>query len=205
MNIQRLRFSIEENLRIEAVNDIFVRGNLSISDSYFYLNTLCTHVSQFYQNLIMLLSALTKVIAFTLYLSFSHPEIFQYLLIALPVLYFPTKLLTKYNRKFSHISYEYAEEISRDLERVIDNLFLIKILNKFKDEIRLFKNNLSNYYSAQINNQKSGLINSLFPTLVTMLFLSFALMFEITIKFLTLDIIAIFLRLFQSIVKQINM
>ena len=124
MNIQRLRFSIEENLRIEAVNDIFVRGNLSISDSYFYLNTLCTHVSQFYQNLIMLLSALTKVIAFTLYLSFSHPEIFQYLLIALPVLYFPTKLLTKYNRKFSHISYEYAEEISRDLERVIDNLFL---------------------------------------------------------------------------------
>lgn len=199
MNVQRLRFSIEENLRIEAVNDVFIRGNLSTSDSYFYLNTLCTHISQFYQNLVMLLSALTKVIAFTFYLSFSHPEIFQYLVMAFPILYFPSKLLTKYNRKFSHISYEYSEAISRDLEKVIDNLFLIKILNKFNDEIRLFKNNLSNYYSAQINNQKSGLLNSLFPTLVTMLFLSFALMFEVTIKFLTLDIIAIFLRLFQSI------
>ena len=199
MNIQKFRFAIEEKLRSEALNDIFIRGNLSISDSYFYVNTLCTHISQFYQSFAMLLSATSKILSFFIYLLLFKLQIVKYFLIAIPILYFSTKFITSFNRKYSHISYNYSQEISKDLERVIDNLFLIKIVNKFKDEINMFKSNLSHYYSAQLNNQKSGLINSLYPSLATMLIFSIFLLFENMLKYFTIDLIAVFLRMFQSI------
>ena len=47
MNIHRLRLNIEESLRENFLDEIFTRGNYSISDSYFFINTLCVHVSTF--------------------------------------------------------------------------------------------------------------------------------------------------------------
>ena len=60
MNIQKLRFDIESNLRTEILNDVFSRGNFSVADSYFYVNTLTVHISQFYQNVTMFFQALLK-------------------------------------------------------------------------------------------------------------------------------------------------
>ena len=47
--------------------------------------------------------------------------------------------LQNFFRKYSHISYESSIDISENVERVIDNLYLIKILNKFTDEKELFQ------------------------------------------------------------------
>ena len=44
----------------------------------------------------------------------------------------PTLYLTKQGRKFAHIAYEYGQEISSDVEKILDNLFLIKILGEVK-------------------------------------------------------------------------
>ncbi len=199
MNIHGLRLNIEENLRIDLLKEVFLRGNLSIADSYFYLNTLSQHISQFYQTFTMLISSLVKVVAFSLFLIFTESEVLIYFGIGFLILSFPTRYFTSLNRRYSHTSYEYGQSISSDLERVLDNLYLIKILKKFKDEINIFKDNLRTYYDAQLNNQKYGTINSLFPTFIAMILLSITLLLPNGKNIVTLDLIAILLRLFQSV------
>ena len=199
MNIHSLRLNIEENLRIDLLKEVFLRGNLSIADSYFYLNTLSQHISQFYQTFSMLISSLVKVVAFSLFLIFTESEVLIYFGIGFLILSFPTRYFTSLNRRYSHTSYEYGQSISSDLERVLDNLYLIKILKKFKDEKKIFKNNLRTYYDSQLNNQKYGTINSLFPTFIAMILLSITLLLPNGKNLVTLDLIAILLRLFQSV------
>ena len=177
MNIQKLRFDIESNLRTEILNDVFSRGNFSVADSYFYVNTLTVHISQFYQNITMFFSSLIKVLSFSIFILYTNPEIFMYFIVGSLLLYFPTKYFTKLNKKFANDSYYSALEISNDLERVVDNLYLIKILKKYETEIKKFKNNLDEYYYSQLNNQKYGIINSIVPTFSTMVILSTVLLF----------------------------
>ena len=124
MNIHSLRLNIEENLRIDLLKEVFLRGNLSIADSYFYLNTLSSHISQFYQTLSMLISSLVKVIAFSLFLIAANKEILLYFAIGFVILSIPTRYFTSLNRKYSHVAYNSGQSISSDLERVLDNLFL---------------------------------------------------------------------------------
>ena len=199
MNIHTLRLNIEENIRTSLLREVFTRGNFSVADSYFYLNTLSSHVAQFYQNLAMLISSIVKVVSFSIFLIFTKSFIFYYLLFGIVLLYLPTKFFTLLNRNYSHKSYEYGISISKDLERVLDNLYLIKILKKYKDEINKFINNLKGYYDAQINNQRFGTLNSIFPSFITLLLLSFGLLFSNLNSLISLDTIAILIRLFQSI------
>lgn len=199
MNIQKLRFDIESNLRTEILNDVFSRGNFSVADSYFYVNTLTVHISQFYQNITMFFSSVIKVLSFSIFILYTYPEIFIYFIFGSLILYFPTKYFTKLNKEFANDSYYSAHEISNDLERVIDNLYLIKILKKYDTEIKKFKNNLNEYYHSQLNNQKYGIINSIVPTFSTMVILSTVLIFFDNIKLISLDVVVILLRLFQSL------
>ena len=199
MNIQKLRFDIESNLRTEILNDVFSRGNFSVADSYFYVNTLTVHISQFYQNITMFFSSLIKVLSFSIFILYTNPEIFMYFIVGSLLLYFPTKYFTKLNKKFANDSYYSALEISNDLERVVDNLYLIKILKKYETEIKKFKNNLDEYYYSQLNNQKYGIINSIVPTFSTMVILSTVLLFFDNIELISLDVVVILLRLFQSL------
>lgn len=199
MNIHNLRLDIEESLRENFLDEIFLRGNYSISDSYFFINTLCVHVSTFYQNFTILLTSIVKISLFSVFLLTTETSIFFYFVLGILFLFIPLRYFTKLNRHYSHISYETSIEISDNVERVIDNLYLIKILNKFKFEKKSFKLNLDNYYNSQINNQKYGTLNSLFPTFITMFFLSVILIFFPISSLITLEFIAIILRLFQSL------
>ena len=134
-----------------------------------------------------------------MFLLVTESNVFLYFIVGFLLLSIPSRYFTKLNRKYSHISYESSIDISENVERVIDNLYLIKILNKFTDEKELFKNNLNNYYDAQINNQKYGTLNSLFPTFITMMILSILMLFFPISSIVTLEFIAIILRLFQSL------
>ena len=122
----------------------------------------------------------------------------MYFIVGSLLLYFPTKYFTKLNKKFANDSYYSALEISNDLERVVDNLYLIKIL-KIRNRIKKFKNNLDEYYYSQLNNQKYGIINSIVPTFSTMVILSTVLLFFDNIELISLDVVVILLRLFQSL------
>ena len=199
MNIHNLRLSIEEQLKIDFLNEVYLRGNFSISDSYFFVNTLCSHVANFYQNFSILITSFVKIILFSSFLLFTQPSAVFYFFIGFLFLIIPLRYFTKLNREYSHISFNSGLSISNDIERVIDNLYLIKIMKNFNNEKIMFQKNLYDYYSSQINNLKYGSLNSLVPSFITMVFLSILFLFSTLASRITLEFIAIILRLFQSL------
>ena len=60
-----------------------------------------------------------------------------------------------------------GDKVSEEIESVIDNLFLIKILKKSKSEVENFSNFLTKYYKSRINDIKTGTMNSILPNFLT--------------------------------------
>ena len=115
------------------------------------------------------------------------------------ILFLPTLYLTKLGRKYAHIAYESGQQISLDLEKVLDNLFLIKILKYVQKEVFNFKQSLETFYKSRLNDIKAGTANTLMPNFFTLFVLSILLVFFDFLKYLTFDFIGILLRLFQSL------
>ena len=54
-------------------------------------------------------------------------------------MYFPTIYIIKLGRKTSHKTYLTSQEISEKIEKIVDNLYLIKILNLAHQELTNFR------------------------------------------------------------------
>ena len=195
----KLQNDIERNLRIYLVEEVFDRGNVSTSDAYYYVMTLCSQVGSFYATLAAFFGSIIQIIAFTTYLLFTNLETVFIFSIGSLLLFFPTLYLTKLGRKYAHNSYTYGQNISKNLEKTLENIFLIKILQQVKNEILAFDKNLIEFYKYRLNDIKVGTISSIMPNFFTLFSLSILLIFFDFVKFLTLDFIGILLRLFQSL------
>src|SRR6056300_933590 len=51
MNLEILKLNVQENLRTYFIREVFDKGNYSVADAFFYVNTLSIHVSTFYGSL----------------------------------------------------------------------------------------------------------------------------------------------------------
>ena len=60
-----LQVSIEKSLRVHLLEEVFTRGNVSISDAYYYINTLAPQVGGFYSTLSVFLGSLIQIIVFS--------------------------------------------------------------------------------------------------------------------------------------------
>ena len=98
-----------------------------------------------------------------------------------------------------HKNYQYSRKTNKEIQRVVDNLFLIKILNKEKEEIDRFDKTITNALETFYQTFKYGTLNSFLPSFITLVVLSIVLSFEFFVLKITLDFVAITLRLFQSV------
>ena len=194
-----LQISVEKNLRLHLLEEVFVRGNVSVSDAYFYVNTLSAQVGGFYSTLSVFFGSLIQIIVFSGYLLISNLNIVLIFGGGVLILFIPTFLLTKLGRKYAHIAYVSMNQISKDIEKVLDNLFLIKILKFVNKELENFENSLKKFYQSRVNEVKVGTVNALMPNFFTLFLLSVLIVFFDFMKFLTFDFIGILLRLFQSL------
>ena len=105
------------------------------------------------------------------------------------LLFFPTRYFLRLSRKFIHISYEKSLSISNDIQRVVDNIFLIKILKTSESEINKFGKIANDYTKAQLNNYKYGTINSILPNFLTILAFSILIVFFDLLEYLTLGLL----------------
>ena len=195
----KLQIDIEKNLRTHLLEEVFVRGNVSISDAYYYVNTLSAQVGGFYSTLATFFGSFVQIVVFSGYLLLSNFQAVITFAIGSLLLFLPTLYLTKQGRKFAHIAYESGQQISLDLEKVLDNLFLIKILKLVKKEVNNFRESLNKFYYSRLSDIKVGTANTLMPNFFTLFVLSVLLVFFDFIKYLTFDFIGILLRLFQSL------
>lgn len=199
MNVLKMKLNIEENLRTYLINEVFDKGNYSISDAYYFINTISMQVASFYGTLTVFLSSLLQIFVYAAYLIYSDLNTVMVFFIGLLILAYPTFILTKTGRKYAHLTYQFGENISKDTEKILDNLFLIKIVNRVNKEIGNFKNSLNSYYNSSFNNLRYGTLNAILPNFSTMILLSILLVFFNFVKVLTLDFIGVMLRLFQTL------
>ena len=199
MNLQSLQLIVRENLRVHLLDEVYKKGNYSLSDATFYVNELTTHISYFYSALTLVISACLQFVFYGSFLIYSSFEIISIFIIGGIILFFPSRYLLRLGRKYIHISYDNSLKISKDIQRVVDNIFLIKILRTNKIEIENFRKITSNYSKAQLNNFKFGTINSILPNFLTILIFSILIVFFDLLEFLTLEFIGVTLRLVQTL------
>ena len=197
--IQKLTLEIRESLRSYLLKEIYNRGNYSIADSTFYVNELTIHISYFYNAFAKILTYPIQLFVYVFFLIDSNFEFSSYLLVLGIIIYFPTRLLLKQARKYIHISYEKSKKISQDIQKIIDNMFLIKILKTSDLELSRFKKVSRSYESAQFKNFNFSTINSIFPTFFATSVFVIALLNKSIIKLITLEFIGVTLRLVQTL------
>lgn len=198
MLLKALELNVRENINVFLLKEVFDKRNYSIADGFFYLNVLSGHISYFYSNLTNFINSVLQVIAFTVYLVISDVETVGTFGIGALILYYPTKSLLKKARSFMHESYEYSQQSNQEVQRVIENMFLIKLLKKDTEEINNYKKTFNDYSSTTLQNHKYGAINSFLPSFTTMFVFAVLLTISSIATSLTLDFIGVMFRLFQS-------
>ena len=197
--IKDLQLRIGNSLKEHIFSSIFEKQNLSIADSYFYINTLAGHISFFFASISSLLNFLLQSIAFSVYLVISNPTdigIFTFVII---LLLKPISMFLKKSRESMHQSYIQGRAASYDIQRVVENLFLIKLLNKEKDELIRYAKRITSQRKYLLTNHKYGLVNAVLPSFITIFIMSLIVSYFSTNFTITIEFVGITIRMFQSL------
>ena len=196
--LRKIEFTVTKNLKEYILKRIFERRTYSIADAYFYTNDLSGHIGYFYSNFASFLNNIFNILFFTLYLVVSNLYVMIVFALGLLILFYPIKLLLKITREYVDKSYYVTKDSMTEIERVVQNLFLIKILKKEKKELDKFSNTLATLNSYLLKKHNFGVLNGYLPSFLTLTILSIILIFFSSVK-LTLDFIGVTLKLFGSI------
>lgn len=177
MNIQSLVLQVQENLKMYLIKEIYKKGNFSIADVTFYSNTLSMHISFFYSALTNLLNNLVQLTVYSTFLLITDLETFGILFLGALLLAYPTKKLLGLGRYYMHKSYVITQELGKNMQRIVDNIFLIKILKTSNSEFQEYNENIKKANRANYNNYKYGAINSLIPNFLTLFVFSLIIAF----------------------------
>ena len=199
INILSLQLQVEKNLRVYLIREVYKKGNYSIADATFYINTLSGHVGFFYGALTAFLNSCLQILIYSTFLLSTNIETIGLFAAGGLVLFFPTRLLLKLGRKYMHEAWLNAQQTGRDVQRVVENIFLIKILGTSKEEILRYDNTTKKLQESQLKNQAYGTINSLMPNFITVFTLSLLFIFTNLTKTVTLEFLGVTLRLVQNI------
>ena len=199
VNIHDLQLHVERNLKAYVLTEVYKKGNYSIADATFYTNALSGHLSYFYGALAGIVNNIIQIIAYSSFLLLTDFETISAFAIGGIILFFPTRYLLLKSRIYMHQSWTYNQEVGRDIQRVIQNLFLIKILKTSEYELNLYKKSLLSLQVSQFRNLAYGTINSLLPNFLTVFTISTLVAFFNFASAITLEFLGITLRLVQTI------
>ncbi len=199
MILKNIEINVNKNLKIHILGELLEQKNYSTADSYFYLNILTTHISFFYSSFANFLNSFLQIAVYLAYLIISDSRSVLVLLVGVLILYYPAKQLLLKARSAMHEVYEAGQTSNKEIQRVVDNLFLIKILKKEKQEISNFSYTLQKFFENDLKNFRYNILNSFLPGFFTLFSLSVVASFSRFVKFLTIDFIGVALRLFQSV------
>ena len=199
LNLKMLELEIGRKLKKRLLEEVFSKSNYSISDAYFYVNELTNHVTFFYQHLTGFINSIIQVAIYSYYLIDSDSTTLIYFLGGIVVLYFPLQSIIVKSRKYTDKAYWVSLNVSEEIAKVVENMYLIKILKKDKEEIRNFESILEERDRYGIRTVIWGSLSGYLPTFLTMFVLAILISFSNVVKTLTIDFIGVTLRLFQQL------
>ncbi len=197
--MKTLEVTVEKNLRVYVMTQVFKQKDFSISDAYFYINKITSHVSFFYSALTNFINFLIQALVYFLYLLFTNPSIITAFSIGVFVLILPIKKLIVSSKNYMHKTFLFEKKSDEEIQKVIDNIYLIKILKKDDDELKKFSETSDQVADGQLKNHLYSILSADFPSFITIITFSVFIAYFGNFNFITLDYIVITLRLFQSL------
>ncbi len=198
-NIFSLTKDIEKSVKVYLLKEVYKRGNYSVADATYYIESLSGHIAYFFNSFSNIMSSGIQVIIFISFLTYDSFEVLSTFGVLLIALYYPTKWLLSKGRSAMEDSFAYSQFSVRYIQRIIDNLFLVKILNTEKFEVLNFENNITDLNNTERKRFVLSDINTTIPNFIAIF--SFALIVALGADrlTLTLEFIGITLRLMQSV------
>ena len=197
MTMKKLAMRVTRNIKVYLLREVFEKRNYSVADAYFYINQLAGHVSFFYGNLVGLANSILQTVAYISYLTLADKNAFIAFGAGIVILFYPVRFLIKRARKYMHEIYAFSKYSNEEIQRIVDNMFLIKLLKKEEEELGKFRSTLEKLNDSDYKNIKWTSINGYLPSFSTMLILSILIGIGDVAKSLTLDFIGVTLKLFQ--------
>ena len=197
--IKNLEFNVNLNMKTYLLNEVFEKRNYSVADTYFYVNALSGHIAYFYSSFSGFLTSLLQIFIYSSYLLVVDSRSVGLFIVGVAILIYPIKKLLDAARNYMNNSYYKSQDANREIQRVVENMFLIKILKKDVYEMQRFEKSISSMFKNLLMNYKVGLVNGFLPSFLTLSSLSIVLGFSTYAKMITLDFIGVTLRLFQSL------
>lgn len=199
LNLKSLQLKVSENLKTFFIKESFDKSNFTIADASYFLNQLTDHISYFYGATSLVLSSALQMILYILFLiSTSLDAIKGFILIGL-FLIFPTIYLLKQARSSMDKTYFFGQKINKNTQKIIENMYLIKILKTVKNELEKFSTNNSEFSKYQYKNYLFTNLNSLIPNFVVSFSIAVLIVFFNFLTFLSIEFIGVTLRLVQTL------
>ncbi len=197
--IKNLEFNVNLNMKTYLLKEVFEKRNYSVADTYFYVNSLSGHIAYFYSSFSGFLTSILQILIYSSYLLVVDSRSVGLFIVGVAILVYPIKKLLDAARNYMNNSYYKSQDANREIQRVVENMFLIKILKKDVYEMQRFEKSISSMFKNLLMNYKVGLVNGFLPSFLTLSSLSIVLGFSTYAKMITLDFIGVTLRLFQSL------
>ena len=188
---------VTRNIKVHLLKEVFEKRNYSVADAYFYIGQLAGHVSFFYGNLVGFANSILKTVAYIFYFTLADSNAFLSFGVGIVLLFYPIKILIGRARKYMHEIYVISKYSGEEIQRIVDNMFLIKLLKKEQEELENFKNTLEDLNDKDYKNIKWTSLNGYFFSFSTMFILSIVVGIGNIVKSLTLDFIGVTLKLFR--------
>jgi len=197
--LKKLELTIQQNLKIYFLNQAFTKRNYSNSDIFYFINTLSDHISFFYSSFASFLNYFLQILAFTSYLFINDTSTISFLFLGITLLFYPIYKLIKLSRRYMDKAYHFGLEVNKDIERVVENTFFIKLLNKEREELDRFSNLVKSLNVNNYENNKYSILTSFVPSFATLMLLSIITIYFSRFFNVSLEFVGITLRLFQSL------
>jgi ABC-type multidrug transport system fused ATPase/permease subunit len=202
--IKKLELSVEMSLKNYMLSQLFENRNFSTADTHYYINTLGPHVAYFYIGIANFFNFFLQAFAFTFYLFVTEPRTISAFFVGIIFLIYPIYFLIKKTKDYQHLIYEAGLESSNDVQRVLDNVFLIKLLKKEKDETNRYLKITRRLFDDNMTKHKLTALNSYLAPFTTVFLISIIVLFFNNFFNITLAFMGVTLRMFQSLASMSN-
>ena len=125
--IKNLEYNVNLNMKTYLLKEVFEKRNYSVADTYFYVNTLSGHIAFFYSSFSGFLTSLLQIFIYASYLLVVDSRSVGLFIIGIAILIYPIKKLLDAGRNYMNNSYYKSQDANREIQRVVENMFLIKI------------------------------------------------------------------------------
>ena len=197
--LKKIEVDVITNIKTYMFEKVLQQKNYSRSDTYYFIDTLSTHISFFYSNFALLLNSFLQTIAYVFYLIVSDASLVTYFGLGVLLLSYPIYKLIKVAKNYMHEKYYLGIHLNKELVNAVENLPLIKILRMEKVELSNYYQSLKKSMNITFKNYQLGFVNQQLPNFFTLTIFAILLNIKLFYGRITLDFLGVTIRLFQSL------